>query len=137
MEVVLYPDAERVLVAALDGLLQARSEPVAANVYVSVKKPPAELKPQPEKVVVVRSDGGADLDHVRRLERIGINIFAPDYEQANELAHLVAAVVRQTTGDAIKNVRVVMHPVRVAEATQAEQRYITVEVVLKAGNLPI
>jgi hypothetical protein len=135
VEIVIYPDTEKVLVAALQGLLDGRSESIAADVHVSTIKPPSDLTPYPSKTVVIRSDGGADLDHVRRLDRISVNIWAPNYSDANELARLVASLIRDVTGDAIKNVRLVLHPVRVDEEGPDEHRYLTAEVVVKATTL--
>lgn len=135
MEVVIYPDTEKVVVAALQGLLDGSADPVAANTRVSTIKAPSDVQPYPEKSVVVRSDGGVDLDKVRRLDRIGINIWAPDYETANDLSRLVAALVRDITGPDIKKVRVVLHPVRIDEAGPEEHRYLTAEIVVKGADL--
>lgn len=135
MEVVVYPDTEKVLSAALQGLLDGRPEPVAANVRVCTVKPSSDVVPYPPKVVVIRSDGGVDLDHVRRLDRVGINVWCPTYAEANDLSRLVAALVRDITGPDIKNVRVVLHPVRIDELGPDEHRYLSVELVLKGSNL--
>ena len=135
MEAVIYPDLEKVLVEKLTELLGAREEPVAQDVKVSTIKPSPDVTPYPGKTVVIRSDGGAELDHVRRLDRVGINIWAPTYAEASDLARLVTALLADTTGEAIKNVRITLHPIRVAEAGPEEHRYLTAEFVVKATNL--
>lgn len=135
MAEVIYPDVEKHLVETLQSLLDGRTEPVASGVFVSVKKPPADASPYPTKTVIIRGDGGADLDHVRRSERVGINVWAPTYGEANELSRLVAALLRETTGDEIKRVRIGLHPTRVDEDGTEEHRYLTAEFVVKGTNL--
>lgn len=135
MAVVVYPDTEKALSGALQSLLDGRTEPVAENVRVSTIKPSSEVVPYPPKTVVIRSDGGVDLDHVRRLDRVGINIWCPTYAEANDLARLVAALMRDVTGPDFKNVRVVLHPVRIDELGTEEHRYLSVELVVKGSTL--
>ena len=133
---VVFPDIELFLVTALQNQLDASTEPVASGVFVGVKKPRTDTNPYPPKTVIIRSDGGADLDHVRRSERVGINIWCPTYGEANDLARLVAALIRGVTGTEVKNVRIGLHPTRIDEDGPEEHRYLTAELVVKGTNLP-
>ena len=135
MEAVIFPDVEKVLVAALKAELSTRSEPVAANVSVSTIKPSPQKSPYPTKIIVVRSDGGTHLDHVRRMERLGLSIYADTYAEASDLARLVEALVRTLTSAEIKLIDVVLSPVRIDEASEQEHRYMTLEIITKGTDL--
>lgn len=135
MEPVIFPDVEKVLVAALKAELSSRSEPVAANVHVSTIKPSPKMSPYPTKIITVRSDGGTHLDHVRRMERLGLSIYADTYSDASELARLVEALVRTLTSNEIKLIDVVLSPVRIDEAGAQEHRYMTLQIITKGTDL--
>ena len=135
MEAVIFPDVEKVLVAALKAALDSRPEPIAANVHVSTIKPSPKMSPYPAKIIVIRSDGGTHLDHVRRMERLGVSIFANTYAEASELAQLVEAIVRILTGSSIKLIDVILSPIRVDEASKQEHRYMTLEIITKGTDL--
>lgn len=132
---VIFPDIEKVLVAGLKSALAGRDEPVAQNVYVATKKPAPDYTPYPSKMVVVRADGGPQLDDVRKTERIGINIWCDNYADANELSYLVAALMKTLTGDSVKFVNMVLSPIRIDEASTEEHRYSTFELIVKASEL--
>lgn len=132
---VIFPDIEKILVAGLKAALDDRSEPVAANVYVATKKPAPDYTPYPSKIVVIRADGGLQLDDVRKNERIGVNVWCTDYGTANELSYLVAALMKTLTGESVKFVNMVLSPVRVDEASKEEHRYLTFELIVKGSNL--
>lgn len=132
---VIFPDIEKVLVAALKTALLARDEPIAANVYVATKKPAPDYSPYPSKMVILRADGGPQLDDVRKTERIGVNVWCDTYANANELSYLVAALMKTLTGDSVKYVNMVLSPIRIDEASTEEHRYMTFELVVKASNL--
>lgn len=135
MAKVIFPDVEKVLVASLTAALAARSEAVAQNVKVATIKPAADVSPYPSKIVVIRGDGGPSLDHVRKMERIGLTIWADTYADASSLARLVEAIIPSLTGSAIKLATVQLSPVRVAEDGPQECRYMTVEVITKGTDL--
>jgi len=135
LESVIFPDVEKVLVAAIAAELSSRSEPVAANVHVSTIKPSPQKTPYPSKIITLRSDGGTHLDHVRRMERLGLSIFADTYAEASELARLVEAVVRTLTGNEIKLINVVSSPIRIDEKSDQEHRYMTLEIITKGSDL--
>lgn len=132
---VIFPDVEKVLVEAISTALAARTEPVAEDVHVSTIKPAPDFTPYPSKMVVVRGDGGPQLDWVRKLERVGITIWADTYAEASDLARLLEALLKEMTGDEIKLVTIVLSPVRVAEESPAECRYLTIEVTTKGIEL--
>ena len=132
---VIFPDIEKILVQGLQSALDARSESFAQDVAVSTIKPASDVTPYPDRIVVIRGDGGPRLDHVRKLERAGITIWAEDYQTASSLGYLVEALVKELTIDGIKLVDIALSPVRVAEETQQECRYMTIEVITQGTNL--
>jgi hypothetical protein len=132
---VIFPDIERVLVAGIEEALAARSESYAQDVYVATIKPAPDLVPYPERLVIVQSNGGAELDHVRKQERLGLTIWANTYADANALSRLVEALIKTLTGNYIKQVSIALSPVRVAESGIQECRYMTFEVITKGSEL--
>ena len=131
---VIFPDVERILVAGFSAALSARDEPYAADVLVTTKKPAADAT-QPNRCVVIRADGGPSLDDVRKMERVGITIWANTYADASDLAHLVAALSKSLTGEQIKKVDVSLSPTRLGEESQQEARYLILELIVKGSNL--
>lgn len=132
---VIFPDVEKVLVAGISEALAGRAESYAQDVYVATIKPASDVDPYPERMVIVRGDGGAELDHVRKLERIGISIWCDTYADANALSRLLEALIKTLTGNHIKQVSIALSPVRVAEQGIQECRYMTMEVVTKGTEL--
>lgn len=132
---VIFPDPEKSIVSGLVALLDGRAEPIASEVYVATKMPPASLLPYPSKIVTVRSDGGPKLDEVRQFIRIGINIYADTYADASELAYFVDALGEELCGEEIKMVRTVLSPTRVPEDSEQEHRYLTWEIITKGSTL--
>jgi hypothetical protein len=135
MTAVMFPDIEAVLVRDLPFALAESGFSVASGVRVATIKPAPDESPYPSKIVVVRGDGGPQLDHVRKLERVGITIWADTYRDASELARLVEALVKQMTGDEIKLVDIILSPVRVDEEGPQQCRYMTIEVITKGTNI--
>jgi hypothetical protein len=131
---VIFPDLEQVLVAGLTSALEGRDEPEAQDVYVATIKP-ADLSPYPERLVIVRADGGAELDHVRRQERVGVTVWCDTYSDANALSRLVEALLKGLTGVYIKQVSIALSAARVPEMGLQECRYITLEVITKGTEL--
>ena len=131
----IFPDVEPILLAGISNGLEARSEPVTDNVFVSVKKPDPATNPYPEKIVTVRSDGGAPAErNITKRERIGINVYAKTYKQASDLARIVDSVLRSFSGSGVKLVQTVLSPVSVENDGIEEQRYATYEVVVVATD---
>lgn len=135
MPAVIFPDIEKVLVAALKAELAQRSETCARNVYVATKKPAPDKKPYPRRIIVIRSDGGPKIDWVRKLERVGITIWADTYEDASDLARLVEALSMTLTGEEIKLANVALSPTRIDEAGTQECRYLILELTVKGSTL--
>jgi hypothetical protein len=135
MPAVIFPDIEKVLVAAFKADLESRDEAYAENVYVATKKPAANISPYPSKILIVRSDGGPKLDWVRKSERVGITIWADDYADASNLARLVEALSITMTGESIKLSQVVLSPIRIDEPGPQECRYMTLELITKGSTL--
>jgi hypothetical protein len=135
MPAVIFPDVEKVLVAAFNAELAARSEPYAQDVVVATKKPAADQVPYPSRILVIRSDGGPKLDWVRKSERVGITIWANTYADASDLARLVEAITVTMTGESIKLAQIVLSPIRLDEAGPQECRYMTLELITKGSTL--
>jgi hypothetical protein len=135
MPAVIFPDVEKVLVAGLKNELENRTETFANNVSVSTKKPAPDVKPYPRRIITIRSDGGPELDHVRKLERVGVTIWCDTYSDASDLARLVEALFRTMTGESIKMVTVSLSPIRLDEEGPQECRYMTLELITKAATL--
>lgn len=131
---VIFPNVERLLVAGLSASLAARDETYASSVLVTTKKPAADAQ-QPARCVVVRSDGGPTLDDVRKMERVGITVWANTYADASDLAQLVAAVAKQLPGEHIKRVDISLSPTRLPEDGRQEARYLILELIIKGSNL--
>lgn len=124
----VYPDTEILLVSLLKDALPN-------DVFVSVKKPDASVKPYPGKIVQIRSDGGNSLVRdITRIERIGINVFASKYSDASALAIEVDSILRASAGGQIKRVENILSPTRVPNEGTEEQRYMTYELVVKASD---
>lgn len=135
MPAVIFPDVEKVLVAAIKSELSARTESYAQNVTVATKKPASDVTPYPSRIIVIRSDGGPKVDWVRKIERIGITIWANTYADASNLARLIEALSVTLTNDGIKLSSVVLSPTRIDEAGPQECRYMTLELIVKGSDL--
>jgi len=134
-EEVIFPDVEKVLVAGIKNALSTRTESYAQNVVVATKKPAPDVKPYPSRIITIRSDGGPQLDDVRRQERLAIHVWANTYSDASDLARLTEALVKQMTGESIKLVDVVLSPVRLDEAGTQECRFMNIQVIAKGIDL--
>ena len=135
MPAVIFPDVEKVLVAAVKAELETRTESYAQDVHVSTIKPAADITPYPSRIIVIRGDGGPKLDWVRKSERVGITIWANSYSDASDLARLIEALSVTMTGEFIKLTQVILSPVRVDEAGPQECRYMTLELITKGSTL--
>jgi hypothetical protein len=135
MPAVIFPDIERVLVQEISSQLNARTEPFTSNVLVATKKPAPDKTPYPSRIVVIRSDGGEQIDWVRKIDRIGITVWANTYSDASDLARIISALAVTLTGEEIKASRVVLSPTRIDEAGPQECRYMTLELITKGSTL--
>jgi hypothetical protein len=133
MTQTIFPDLEVILVALISEGLEADTDPVSSDVFVSVLKPEANLTPYPTKIVTVRSQGASSiLPDVLRSEGVGVNVYAADYADANRLARVVDSVIRSSNGGYLKKIDATSSPSRVANDGREEQRYFAYNIVLKA-----
>jgi hypothetical protein len=147
MKQTIFPDLELLVVARLQAALNSNARPVTTGVRVSTKKPPATVTPYPLKIVTIRSDGASQVERgLMREESLGVNVFvntANAYADANELAAIVEALLRNISGGPIKLVENILSPTRVSNPNEGggsatlqteEQRFMTFNVLLKANN---
>lgn len=134
----IFPDVEKLVVAAIKTGLENDGGDLASGVVVATIKPAANVKPYPSKIVTVRGDGGPQRErNITKSERVGINVFANSYADASSLALLVDSIMRASVSGDIKAVETTMSPVRVNtdSTTAPEQRYMTFEIVVKASDV--
>ena len=134
----IFPDVEVLLISRLKSTRDASTDPVWEDVFVGTIKPHTSTSTYPEKLVVVRSDGGTTRERgLVRTERVGISVYAADYASASHLARLVESSMRTYNYGDIKLVETILSPTRVEEKSTDtdEKRYITFEVTTKASSL--
>lgn len=130
--VVVQPDVELWATTMLRQALAARPEPYAAGVYVSNAVPTTRR----DRMVIVRRDGGARLDLVREVARLGVNVWAKTDRDAADLARLVAALLwASPTGDPVLRVEQPMGSTPVADPSGQPLRYQTFEVTTRGQQL--
>lgn len=131
----IFPDLELALVDRIVEALALETDPVAEDVFVSVKKPPPNLEPYPGKIVTIRSQGASTtIPELLRTEGLGVNIYAANYGDANTLARIVESVVRNCVGGTLKRIDATSAPTRVNNDGIEEQRYLTFNVVVMAQD---
>jgi hypothetical protein len=131
----IFPDIEAILIDRIVDALAAETDPVADNVFVSVRKPPANLSPYPSKIVTVRAQGGSNIvNDLMRLDGLGVNVYAHSYSDATTLARIVESVIRASVGGNIKRVDTTSAPTRVSNDGVEEQRYFTFNLVVMASD---
>lgn len=134
---IIFPDLESEIVLALKTLLTKIDSPYTENVFVSVKKAPASIAPQPMKQITVRSDGGQIINRVLKEESFGINIWANDFKTASKLASFVEALIPliPTVSESIKSSTISLSSTAVNEDGEEEQRYITGFTLIRGATL--
>lgn len=124
---VLPPDVAMFLTGFIRRELALRSEPFCKNVFVSNKFAPAS--PPRDRQVVVRDDGGPDTSVITSEPAVGITILATTEADANGLARMVKAIVRDCPGVEVGNpVAAVLAsngPYEVPEESIQHRRYMT------------
>lgn len=116
---VIFPDAEKTLVAAYKSALAAAGE---TDVVVDRKVP----NPRPAKLVAITRDGGGD-DGMRDRPRMRFRIFASTDTAATDLARLVLALSGRLVANGIVMHREVLSgPYEVPDAG-THQRYALIE----------
>lgn len=130
MPLVLFPDLEAWLVQYLDAALKARGEAYCAGVVVDHVEP----NPRPPRSVVFRDDGGPQVDAVRRMSLVGVNVWAETEADAADLANMVAALLRACPdGRPVTRVRVQTGPLRVADEAGQPRRYLVAEFTVRGS----
>ena len=138
LQTVIFPDGEMELVKALKAALAAYAQPITTNVLVSVRKASPQVKPQPTKQVIVRSDGGTVVHNgTHREERFGINVWCLTFEEASQLANVLEAILKTLSTDTIKKVEISLSPTRVEYEGTEEQRYITCVALIPSNNFTL
>lgn len=131
----IFPDVETLVIARLVDYLALNSNPVTDGVAVAAVKPAPDETPYPARIVTVRSDGASMLIRgITRSERIGINVYAATYGDANSLSRIVESIMREIAWGDIKLVETVSAPVRISNDSKEEQRYMTFDLVVKATD---
>ena len=131
---VIFPDIEKTLVSYLSAALAANGSSTAQNVRVGTIKAQAD-ETTPAKEVVVTAAYNREQNYVTKTASVTLEVYAADYKTANELSLLVEALIRGCTGEEIKMAEVRMGPVRIAEDSTQEKRYLDVGLVVKGKDL--
>jgi hypothetical protein len=123
--VIVYPDIELVLTGKYRAALAARSEPYAADVYVSNTVPTTRR----DRMLIVRRDGGLQ-GELRDQPRVTLLVWAISEKDATDLAQLVMALAPSfADGDPIIAVPTSGRsgPFPVADESQQPLRQMSVE----------
>lgn len=126
-ELVLFPDVVLEVCSHLAGALAAREEDYCADVLVANALP--ATSPRPFRAVTVRSDGGRRASAVHRVERIGVNVWAANEQQAADLARMVSALLMGTPAP-VDHVAELSAFAEVPDESQQPHRYGTFAVTV-------
>jgi len=126
---VIYPDIEKILVSYMKSALN-----IIAG-YETVKVSTIKSKNDSTTEVIITGSYNTDINKVTRAASAIIDIYADTYENANTLALLVDALIREATVEGIKKVDVVVGPTRTAEASQSEKRSLSIDLTVKGNDL--
>lgn len=130
---VVFPDGELHFTGYLRAALAARPEPFAGSVYVSNAVPSTRRT----RMVIVRRDGGVNLDVAREAARFGFEVWAGTEKDAADLSRLVRALLlRSPDGDPVCAVNFVNGPLRVTEESEQPKRYLSGEFIIRGVPLP-
>lgn len=127
---VLPPDVPMFLTGFIRRELALRPEPYCKGNYVSNKfAPTGPNEPVRERQVVVRDDGGPDTSVITSETAVGITILAATEADANGLARMVKAIVRDCpgveAGNPVAAVLASNGPYEVPEESAQHRRYMT------------
>lgn len=130
MTAALYPDTKAALVDYLSDSLIARAEPYTDNVLVTWDMP-AE---KPERVVLIRSDGGLTRSVKHASDRFGVQIWAETDEVANDLSNMVHMLIKSCTNNGpFRGPNYLSRPQDVVDRAGARThatRYIATEIIV-------
>ena len=88
--------------------------------------------------VVIRRDGGGQLDQIRETARLGVNVYATaktDQAVSNLARTVVALLVASPDGDPIVNARMMSGPSPIPESGDLTHRYLTFELTVRGTAL--
>lgn len=130
MPLVLFPDVEAHLVSYLQAALNARPEPFTRGVVVDINTP----NPRPARLVVIRNDGGPQLDVVRQTARVGFNVWAESDADATDLANMIRALaVDAPDGKPITKAVNQSGPTAIPDESGIPRRYVVVEFTVRGA----
>lgn len=125
---ITFPDAELWATGYVRAFLDD-------GTYVSNRKPEEH---DPDRIVVIQRNGGISARRMRRFDRprLGINVWAPSEQEANDLAAKVrAAFLKAHDEGAIKDV-IIAGPAKVTpDGTNKPRRYFTVDYTARGTQL--
>lgn len=127
---VTFPDLELLAVAYLQTALVGTAY---AGTYVSVKHTGPEYG-RPSAQVVVNASYGTEHEYVLKDATLVIDVYADEYQTANELALLVESLIRGFASGPVKRAEVVLGPVRRTDDSKQELRSLDVRLVVKGSN---
>ena len=123
---VLFPDVEAWAVGYLKVAIAARAEAYCSGVTVS-----NDRKGDTGRVVTVRNDGGPQLDPIRSVARLGVNVWAATNEDATDLANMVRALLLASpNGNPVVRARGQSGPIAIPDDV-GPHRYLTVELTVR------
>lgn len=127
---IVFPDEELVVTTWLASVLPGyTAETVAVGTQYSGQA----------RAVTIRSDGGPRLDAVRKVVRLGVNVYATtdDEQVVNDLARVVAAcVVAIPDGQPVLRAEQTGGPESIPEDNPALlHRYLTFELLIRGTEL--
>jgi len=129
LPIVFFPDVEQWAVEYLRSELSAMTHPATENVTVATEVP----NPRHERMVIIRRDGGQQLDYARELARFGIRIWAPTEEEASDLARAVRAIMAASPGvGPVRRYVEISGPTRVNDESGSALRYFVCELTVRS-----
>jgi len=126
-ELVIFPDVTLALCDFLRDALADRTEPYCDGVLVTRKMPAGT---RPARAVIVRSDGGRRASAVHRVERVGLNIWASDEQEASDLGRMVAALLTSAAPTPIEHVEELASFTPIDDESGQPRRYGTFAVTV-------
>ena len=133
--VLVFPELEPLLITLTKQAFAARTEPYAADVWVSNAMPKtATGEPtRRERMVIIRDDSGNQLDMVRESARIGVQFWGRTREEAADLAQLGRGILNDLSGGPIKLIRTAMRPTFIED--DQPMFYGTFELIVRGARL--
>ena len=126
---ILWPDIETTVPTLLREAFAARSMDVMCGRNIP--------DPRPSKMVIVNRDGGGS-DGLLDFPTIRVRVFAPTWDEANDLARLASALVFGLKGrGGITNVSKQSGPYDVPDQSDAHLRYLLFDLTVKGTPLDV